>query len=388
MADRSMTVAPSPSMVGSPSVGPAPVQAPQRGYIPFRIATLERAEIIGQTQFTMTTAEQVNEVTVEGTGYIYGFVIDVNCVTASNAATVAYQEDAPYSAASQIILKDVTGEIVNMDGFSLEMACRYGSWKVYNFESSSDTNIYSKTSGSGGTGGSFRFQLVIPVALNRRTLIGILGNQDRAQQYQLRINLAASTAVYSTSPTTLGTVTYTRTYESYAVPNMTNDLGIRNQVAPSHYGTIHFLTKTLSEASPLGGSTVTHYLRRLGNTCRFIILILRANGSRATAESNLPTNIQVKLGNQPVFNETVQYRRQLMYNRYGFDAPGGVLTYDWLHDFSEKAGAELGSDWLWTQNLVLAAFQNVYPSGFGSTNNSLTVVTSDMIVPAGVNLYA
>jgi hypothetical protein len=77
-----------------------------------------------------------------------------------------------------------------------------------------------------------------------------------------------------------------------------------------------------------------------------------------------------------------------MYERYGFDAPQGVFTYDALTDFFALAGYELGDDYFWTSGLVNAQFQIAYPAGFGSTNNSLTIVTGDMLVPANVDIYA
>jgi hypothetical protein len=77
-----------------------------------------------------------------------------------------------------------------------------------------------------------------------------------------------------------------------------------------------------------------------------------------------------------------------MFNRYGFDAPAGVLVYDAISDFFTGAGAELGEDYWWTNGLVNAQFEITYPSGFGSTNNSLDVITDDLLVPAEIDFYA
>lgn len=384
-----------PAMIGSPAVGTPPVDPQMQGATPFRMATLERAENVGQTSLQITTSEQTVENILPGTGFLYGIDLFVQNVTSANAATVAFFEDAPYSALSSIILADVNGEIVNVDGFSLEMAGRYGGWKNYAQEfvnKSGDANIWLLTAGAGGTGGSFTFHMMIPVSLNRRQLIGIVGNQDRSQQYRLRHNYASGAAaasgpIYTTAPTTQGTMTVTRFYESYAVPNAVNDTGRPNQVVPGHYGVIPYITKSVSEATPVGGSQVTHYLRRIGNVIRTLVLVLRSNGTRASAESNLPTSIQLKIGNETIFTESVGYRRHLMFNRYGFDAPQGVLCYDFIHDFYGRAGLELGFDWLWSQNLSQVQFLITYPAGFGSTNNSLTFITCDMIVPPGANVY-
>lgn len=387
MADQ-YSVSPTPALVGAPAVGAAPLENNQPRLTPFRIATLERAEIMANDSLTVTASEQPKADTIHGSGYIYSFSMKVNVTTSGNSANTAYQEDGPYAASSTVILQDVTGQILNLPGISLKYAARYGGWEPFNLESSSDTNIWQKVTGTGGTGGSFTYHLKVPVAINRRALLGVLGNQDRSQSYQLTRNLGASGSIYSTGPTAAGAYTNEITYNSYTVPNAQSESGIANQVLPPFYGVIPYLLQSQPTNVPTGGSQITHYFQRLGNTIRFMMLILRSNGSRATAESNLPTNIQLKVGNQYIFNESVASRRAKMYDRFGFDAPSGVIVYDMLHDFGPMAGNELGNDWFWTQQVNELSMLITYPSGFGSTNNTLTVVTSDMTIPRGVNVYA
>jgi hypothetical protein len=150
------------------------------------------------------------------------------------------------------------------------------------------------------------------------------------------------------------------------------------------YGTLHFTTVTTSDASPLGGSTVNHYLRRIGNTIRFIILVFRSNALRASAETNAPTLLTFKAGDDTIFTETWAYRKSLMFERYGFDMPSGVLVYDTMHDFGPFSGFEVGDDYYHTQALVNAQFQISYPAGYGATGNSLTIVTDDLVYAAPV----
>jgi hypothetical protein len=258
---------------------------------------------------------------------------------------------------------------------------------------SGDQSVYQATEGGGGTGGSFAFHLRIPLALNKRDLVGLLGNQDRSQQYQLRTNFAPSASIYSTAPTALPVITSIRNYGSYAVPNAVDETGQQNQVTPPTYGVITYLTKTLSDAPPLGGSQVNHYIRRVGNAIRLMALIFRKNGTRLASEAalgdglNMPSNIQLKVGDQILLNEGFGHRRRLMFDRYGFDSPKGMLVYDFIHDFSQFAGAELYHDWLWSENLVQAQLLITYPAAVGSTANSLTIATSDVIVPPGINIY-
>lgn len=378
---------PSPTQVASPSPQQVPVNqnTPRR---PFRAATVERTDQLSTIAYTMTTLDQLVEQTIPGRGYIYGLDVQYSGLTAGNSANVTYNEDGPYSSQTQVQLRDVNATLQDGDPWSWKQAAKYGGWEPFNPEASLDTQVWNKVTGSGATGGTYNFHLAIPVALTRRTLLGLQGNQDRSQTYTTRSNIPASGTVYGTAPTALPTVTVTRTYESYIVPNASDALGNPQEEFPPFFGVIPYLTKSTSPQPPVGSSTVNHILQRISTTVRLMVLILRSNGTRANAETNQPTLIVMKVGDQPFYNETPAFRRALMYKRYGFDAPAGVYVYDLLHDFSERAGAELGNDWFWTQNLVQWEFDITYPSGVGSTNNSLVVITSDMTVPAGMPLYA
>jgi hypothetical protein len=380
--------------VGGPGVPQAQANEPGN-MIPFTRATTPRAQAQDTTGPTVQTAAQQNiEITMQGSGYAYGMDIDVNLVTSANAAVVAFTEDGPWSVLASIIFKDVQGELVNLDGFSLRLANLYCGYRTTREDvtggtaASTDTQVFQAVTGAGGTGGSIRLHLWLPIATNRRDLIGVLGNQDRAMRYQLRTDLAPSASVYATPPTALGSATIRRTYHSLTVPDPENGNKAKQEREPAKFGILHFTTKNRNVGIPSGGSTVNHPLARLGNTIRVIILVLRSNGSRATAEANMPTLITFKFGDIPIFSETPAARRMTMFNRYGFDAPAGVYVYDAITDFILSAGAELGEDFWWTNGLVNAQFEIAYPAGFGAANNSLDVITDDLQIPDDVDFYA
>jgi hypothetical protein len=106
----------------------------------------------------------------------------------------------------------------------------------------------------------------------------------------------------------------------------------------------------------------------------------------------MPTRIQLLLGDTNIFSEEVDYRRRVMYDRYGFDviASGtqGCLVYDFAEDILPLVGGEAGLDWLWSNGLANAQFQITYPAAFGAASNSLIIYTHDMIVPDNVDIYA
>jgi hypothetical protein len=373
-----------PAATATPPVmmqGPAVTSGPgggQNPLIPFRRATVERSTILPGESVALGAAYTSLERTIEGTGFLYAVRIGLQAVTSGNAATVAYQEDGPWNALGLITLRDPNGELVNVpNGWYLYLANLAQKNYASRWIDQSTQSVL--TTGAGATGGSFTQYLDVLVGTNRRDLTGIVGNQDRSVKYTLRTDVNPSTLIYSTAPTALPTLIVNKWLETYSVPLPVGPNGVQQQVLPDGYGTLHFTTVTTSDAAPLGGSTVNHYLRRIGNTIRFIALVFRSNNLRATAETNAPALITFKVGDDVLFTETWQNRKTKMYERYGFDFPSGVLVYDALHDFSSDAGFELGDDYLHTQALVNAQFQVTYPAGYGSTGNSLVFLTDDLV---------
>jgi hypothetical protein len=356
---------------GAGSNGKAPI-------IPFRRATVERATILPGESVPLGASYSSIERTVEGTGFLYNIRIQITATTSGNAATVAFAEDAPWNALGLVTLRDPNGELINVpNGFYLYLANLAQKNYANRWLDQSTQSLI--TTGAGATGGSFSQYFDVLVGTNRRDLTGIVGNQDRAVKYTLRTDVNPSSLIYSTPPTALPTMQVNKWLETYSVPLPVGPNGVQQQVLPDGYGTLHFTTVTTSDSAPLGGSTVNHYLRRIGNTIRFIILVFRSNNLRATAETNAPSLLTFKVGDDTIFTETWQNRKTKMYERYGFDWPSGVLIYDTLHDFSSDAGFELGDDYYHTQALVNAQFQITYPAGYGSTGNSLVFLTDDLV---------
>lgn len=363
----------------------APVQAsmttPQsKAPVPFRVATIERCDILPGESGSIAVSQNNILRTVEGTGYLYGIVLRFTATAVANAAAVTFAEDGPWNAYSTVSLADPTGELLNAGGWYLYLInlcdAQYANrlW-----DGSTNTTLFNQVTGAVGAGGSFTTVLRVPTATNRRDLLGIVGNQDRSIRYFIRTDVAASSVIYGVAPTTLPPFTIEKQLESYAVPPLSGPWG-PNSIIPNGFGTLQYHTVSASEAVPLGGSTINHYNRRIGNTVRWLALVFRSNNSRVTADANPPTRIQMKVGDTDYFNEPYWYRRALMYERYGFEFPAGVALYDALHDFSPRAGFEVGDDWYNTDAVNTMQFLITYPAAFGSTANSLNLVTSDMIM--------
>jgi hypothetical protein len=384
---------------------PAVAAPPTKQAVSFREATVERVSQMPALATGVAlrgSTGAVYDQTVRGAGYMYGIVLDFNATGGTDTGGVWY-EDAPFSAIQQLILQDVSGQLILADGFSLWLHNLFAANYRYRYvEAATGTSVAPKdgaltVAGSalflnGAASGNTRFQVRASVGFNRRDLTAVLGNQDRAQQYDLNVTIATAAAsatgpIFTTSPATGAASTYTMTpyYENYAVPLPQSPTGAPQQVLPPSFGTLHYITKSVNATPPAGGSQVNHYISRIGNTVRGYILALRSNSTRANAEANVPTNLTVKFGDTPQFVESWTYRRYLMYEYYGFEWPAGVVVYPDICDFGPGAGSELGNSYLYTQTISEAQFLITYPAGFGSTANSLTVITDDFqrVAPLG-----
>lgn len=378
------------------AAGPVPpavsTEPPGAGGIPFtQAAAPPRTQISYPTSLRGLTAASQPEInTIPGTGYMVwldNFITVAPSGTGNSSTTsVALAQDAPWSALSSITLDDGTAQIINVDGYAQYLLNIYGGgWFMRDYALSADANVHASLStGTGTAAGTGSFHIRIPFAINERNYAGLLGNQDRGTKYNLRTDLAGSAAIYGTAPSVLPTVTITRALCYLPVPGPASSDGRAQEQMPANYGVIHYMTSVRSDALPAASSVVNHYIRNLANAVRLFILVFRFNNSRTSAESNMPTQVDFVLGTDTVWSESTQTRRQIMFSRYGFDAPSGVLVYDCVRDFCPVAGCEIGDQWVYLGNISEAQFRITYPSGAGVTNNSLQIITDSLFIPPGV----
>jgi hypothetical protein len=393
MANNGATAA----VTANPPVGPQQ----QKKVIAFRFATLERTSPLPNVVTALsyvTAGTQPNPFQIQADGLIYDLILDVASSAGDDQTTNAvYFEDAPYSILDSIGLKDPSSDLIStMGGFNLYLAnLLQGNYRNTVVEASSLTSVNGETLGNpfahasvaGGTAlaygsglhnqgdlaGNFRFLLHVPVALNMKTLAGVLGNQNRAVVYTVSLNVAAGTGsttgpVFTTAPAggTSPTLTITPTYRSFTVPDATNAAGIQQQQLPSNYGTLHLLQANSNPSAPTTGS-VTHYVTNLGTTTRSLTFVLRSVNntglaSRNNSELATPTNIQLYWGSTAQFNESWSVRRAIMFERFGFHFPVGVISYDNISDGLVGAGMETGASYINTQALTNARFVANYPT--------------------------
>jgi len=336
----------------------------------------------------MTTSSQdLPTLSVPATGFLNGLYVWVTVTTAGNSATTAFQADGPWSAIDTIEFDDVnTKPIIGpFGGWDVYCLNKFGGYAFQDDPSSSPT--YAATTGSGGTGGSAGFCLFLPLELCPRDGLGSLPNKASNSTFKLKIRLAPSTAVYSTAPTTLGTVRVRVLPKSYWDPDAADMKGRPLSQQPPAVTTTQFWSKT-DLVVPAGA--ISPMLPRVGFLLRNLVFVLRDNaGSRTVGEADFPDPFMLQYEANIMINRYRDVWRHQIARDYGYsgavaNAAGakdlGVYVENYCHDFGSRPGWESRRGYLPTSSTSRLQVKGTVG---GTGNHTLTVLTNDVSPAAG-----
>lgn len=332
------------------TTAPAPTVATKApvAVIPFiRAARKKSAALnsVGPTALA-TSATTLNPIQVIAAGYLRRIKLTVTgTVPSTNSATVAFQNDGPFSCLDQISLTQPNGTplVQPISGFDLYAENKYGAFGTDRFDPLSDPG-YSKVTGAGATGGNFAFNLFIPIEVDERDGLCALANMAANQAYLLQVNLAASAKVYSTAPTALPNISITYTMEYYSAPAPATATGVPQQTAPTPIGSLNLIqvqTPTINASTAMKTQLVN-----MGNAVRQAIFILR-DSSGVRTEVDWPATVNIKYLGDVHFYKTVSQWNADMAAMYNYTAgkaasptlnslDNGVFV---LMDFMNSGGA-------------------------------------------------
>lgn len=167
--------------------------------------TIDRA-IYDNTTTQLVTPVKLPTYSLDTDGFTSLLYVVMVCTTAANAATVVFKEDGPFSAILSLQFSDTNNKPIlgPVTGHDLYLINKYGGYG-HNDDAKNSPN-YTATAGAGATGGSFSFILRVPIEIVHRDGFGSLLNKSASAVYKLDMTLAGGGDVYSTSPTTLGSV--------------------------------------------------------------------------------------------------------------------------------------------------------------------------------------
>lgn len=333
----------------------------------FATATYPHTEIAETRTHTMTTAQQNPQpVDLPAFGYLRCVWLFVTLTTATNVATVAVREDAPWSVLAEVQLQDVsTQALIQVTGYELYLLTKFGGYG--NAEDPTTSSFYSAiTTGSGGTAGSAAFAVRLPVEIVQRDAFGALLNQSQQQPFRVKYILAAATEVYSTNPTNLPTVTIVVIPEMYAMPPGEVG-GVANQIAPDGHGTTQFWTRGFQSIATATAQPVR--LARVGGMLRNVIYVCR-DGSNLRSNSIFPAQFEFRWEGRPMYADTRDLVRHRMGRAYGYTAANldtGVFVFPFNDEMDGKPGGELRDSYIGTNGASRVELYGTFAVGSVTT---------------------
>lgn len=282
-------------------------------------------------------------------GYLSRLLVNVQCTTAGNSASTAFNADGPFNALQSVVFEDIGGKQIlgPISGWHLYVLNRFGGF-VYNSDTKANST-YAVTTGTGATGGSFNFTLPVPIQVRRRDGMGSLPNRNASATFRLKVTVNTSAAVYSTAPTTAGTVAVRIEQQGWATSDNRDYKG--NAVAPTPNG-VGSLMYTDLESIVLSSGQFSQRMGNYGGLTRLWVFELRdSSNSRTQGESDWPSLFEVEIDKVKTYSRSKNTWDQLMSEDYGLNNTAesttaantrlsGVRVIHWLDDFGLQPGAE------------------------------------------------
>jgi hypothetical protein len=290
--------------------------------------------------------------------YLRGLWIQAVMVTSGNAAATAFQADAPFIVFQQITFADANQKPIvgPINGYQLMVINKFGGY--FNNGDPRANSVYSVTTGAGATGGSFTFVLYVPLEVVQRDALGSLQNKSASSAFQLLLTANTSGNVYSTAPTTAGTMTVTLLEDGWLQPKGSDATGNPLSQSPPQLGTTQYWTQGSYNA--LNGSQQVQLTQGLGYPIRnFVAINYDVSAStRAAGDTDWPTALSFIFRGTTFWNVTKTIWKAYMSQLYGLNSTSadaswgqenGVYLLPFCQDFDLSPGSELRNGYLPTQ---------------------------------------
>ncbi len=337
-----------------------------------------------ETRTLTASAQTLRTYECDPNGFLGGAYILIESVAATNAATVAFQANGPWSVIDQITFNDTNNKPIlgPMNGFDLKVCTKYGGYS--HNDDPQNSPIYSVTTGAGATGGSFTFILRLPGELVRRDALGSLPNKSASATYDISIQLAPLASVYSTSPTNAPSVRVRIQQFGWMDPNTTDMKGNPvNQNPPGVQTTQYWALQTY----PLNNGFFSLRLGGIDSLVRNLIFVLDNAGVRTTADTDFPDPFVFGYETSQPVNRLKTVWRHMISEAFGYSATvdtangrdSGVYPLWFNQDFGLKPGAETRMGYLPVSSATTLNISGT----LGSAGSSKTLkVLVNKVVPA------
>jgi len=264
----------------------------------------------------------------------YGFLRHIFILATATGGVIGagvLSTDYPFITFSEVTLLDVNGGQMfgPYTGYQTFVA---NKWGAYAFRTDPTlAQDYVATI-------NFTFGMRIPVEILHNNGLGALANQNAAAAYKVRLGINASTAMFTTAPTTPPNVRVRGYLEAWSQPTQADAVGRLQSTVPPAHGTTQFWT-VFTKSLVTGDNVIL--LPRVGNLIRNIVMVIRSNAAPPVRQTvaNEPDPIDVRWDARQLLNESTLYRRQRMAEQIpGGAIEDGVIAYTFTADVLGHAG--------------------------------------------------
>jgi len=306
-------------------------------------------------QIVLTAAEQsLRTYQVTPTGYLRHIALVVeNTAVNTTVTSVAYQEDGPFNVLSRVRLLDTNSrEIIGtVNGWDIYILNKYGGYAHFQNDAKAAA-VFSATSGTALTAGSFAFVLFLPLEFVARNGLGSQLNKSGAAQFQIEWAVAGTGTVFSTAPATSSTLRVRAALFSWLDPEPTDALGNAVMRTPPLLNTTQYWNKQRYE-----NITTRARLQGIDGLVRMLIFCCRRDAStRANGEADFPDPFSFRYEESFLIQSRIRLLfRQLIAQIYGYDAAneaskgrdnGVYPMWEFIQDWDLKPGNELTREFL------------------------------------------
>jgi hypothetical protein len=339
-------------------------------------------------------------------GYLRYLEMKIFTAGQSGSTTDALAQDCPYNVIQNLFLRDPYGQpIIQADGFSLALINFYGGQRGmlgFNNDPGSRPSFTAPTTASGsasvtpdgspanGNGGNFDFTIEVPLEMDSSGYCS-LASMNAASQPQMQLQFNPSATLYTTAPSTLGTITAVINEPFWMAP-------VDNpQIAPPDVGSSGQWSVTRAQSIVASSAFQRIVLPRVGTFIHTLITILRDTGTSPVnqrVEAYPPTDLSLWVDGVPILYEYLDDRRDRMYQEFGAysfnpfngpagKAPTGVVAYSFRESVQTAVSTADTYDLLLpTTPATLLEQAGTYQTFTGS--GLLFVVTGELFPVSGI----
>jgi len=246
-------------------------------------------------------------------------------------------QDAPYNVIQNLFLRDPYGQpIIQADGFSLNLINMYGGQRGMLGFGNDIGNLPSFVTPALAIGAqNFSFSLDIPLEMDSSGYCS-LASMNAASQPQLQVQLNPIGSVYTTVPSTPGTITAVINEPFWMAP-------VDNpQIAPPDIGSSGQWSVTRAQTLISSSAFQRIVLPRVGTFIHTLCLVLRDTGTSPANQrvNSFPTSdLSLWVDGVPILFEGLNERQDIMFQEFGSysfnpvaapsfgKAPMGVVNY-------------------------------------------------------------